>query len=81
MGEPRIRTSMLVICNREAEEYWNGQPIPSPVNLPDPGIELGSSAWQADSLPGGLAGKPMKNIILKPEKLQTNKSEDNLSIQ
>ena len=24
------------------QEYWNGLPIPSPGDLPDPGIELGS---------------------------------------
>ena len=30
--------------------YWSGEPIPSPVDLPDPGIQPGSRAWQADSL-------------------------------
>ena len=34
----------------EAQEYWSGQPIPSPVDLPDPGIEPGSLALQEDSL-------------------------------
>ena len=33
------------------QEYWSGLPFPSPGNLPDPGIELRSSALQADSLP------------------------------
>ena len=33
-------------------------PFPSPVNLPDPGIELGSPTLQADSLPTELWGKP-----------------------
>ena len=32
------------------QEYWNGLPFPSPENLPDPGIEVVSPAWQADSL-------------------------------
>ena len=32
------------------QEYWSGLPFPSPGNLPDPGIELGSPALQADSL-------------------------------
>ena len=32
-------------------EYWSGWPFPSPGDLPDPGIELGSPALQADSLP------------------------------
>ena len=38
-------------ATREAQEYWRGQPIPSPADLPDPGIKSGSSALQADSLP------------------------------
>ena len=32
-------------------EYWSGLPFPSPGDLPDPGIEPGSPALQADSLP------------------------------
>ena len=39
-------------------EYWIGQPIPSPTDLPKPGIELGPSVLQADSLPTELSGKP-----------------------
>ena len=33
------------------QEYWSGLPFPSPRDLPDPGIEPGSPAFQADSLP------------------------------
>ena len=33
------------------QEYWSGLPFPSPGDLPDPGIEPVSPAWQADSLP------------------------------
>ena len=33
------------------QEYWSGLPFPSPEDLPDPGIEPGSPALQADSLP------------------------------
>ena len=32
--------------------------IPSPADLPDPGIKLGSPALQVDSLPTELSGKP-----------------------
>ena len=32
-------------------EYWSGEPFPAPGYLPDPGIEPGSPALQADSLP------------------------------
>ena len=41
------------------QEYWNGLPLPSPRDLPDPGIEPGSPALQADSLPSELPGKPL----------------------
>ena len=30
---------------------WSGLPFPSPRDLPDPGIEPGSPALQADALP------------------------------
>ena len=33
------------------QEYWSGLLCPPPGDLPDPGIELGSPSWQADSLP------------------------------
>ena len=33
------------------QEYWSGLPFPSPGTLPDPGIEPGSPALQANSLP------------------------------
>ena len=37
--------------------YWSGLPIPSPGDLPDPGIKPGSPALQADSLLTELPGK------------------------
>ena len=40
------------------QEYWSGLPFPSPGDIPDPGIELGSLALQADSLPSEPPGKP-----------------------
>ena len=33
------------------QKYWSGLPCPSPGDLPDPEIEPGSLASQADSLP------------------------------
>ena len=42
-------------------EYWSGLPLPPPGDLPDPGIEPGSPALRADSLPAEPQGKP-KNI-------------------
>ena len=41
------------------QEYWNGLPLPSPGDLPDPGIEPGSPALQADSLSSEPPGKPL----------------------
>ena len=32
------------------QEYWSGLPFPSPGDLPNPGIEPGSPALQADAL-------------------------------
>ena len=40
------------------QEYWSGLPFPSPGDLPDPGIEPGSPALQADTLTSELPGKP-----------------------
>ena len=40
------------------QEHWSGLPFPSPENLPDPGIEPGSPALQADALPSEPPGKP-----------------------
>ena len=40
------------------QEFWSGFPCPPPGDLPNPGIEPGSSALQADSLPPEPPGKP-----------------------
>ena len=40
------------------QEYWIGLSFPSPGDLPDPGIEPGSSALQADSLPSESQESP-----------------------
>ena len=37
-------------------EYWIGLPFPSPEDLPHPGIEPGSPALQADTLPSEPPG-------------------------
>ena len=43
------------------QEYWSGLPFPSPGDLPNPGIEPGSSTLQADALPSESPGNS-KNI-------------------
>ena len=65
-SQPRDRTQVSRTAGgfftswatRGAQEYWRGWPIPSPGDLPDPGIELGSPALQADSLPSEQQGSP-----------------------
>ena len=60
------------------QECWNGLPFPSPGDLPDPGIEPGSPALQADALPSETPGKPLQTgrcywIHLKDEETGTQK--------
>ena len=40
------------------QEYWSGEPFPSPGDIPNPRIEPRSPALQADSLPSETPGKP-----------------------
>ena len=40
------------------QDYWSGQPFPSPGHLLNAGIKPGSPALQADSLPSELPGNP-----------------------
>ena len=52
----------------EAQEYWNGKPIPSPGDLPQLRIEPRSSALQEGSLPAELPGKlEMYKIFFLPK--------------
>ena len=54
--QPRDQTQVSHIAGgfftswatRKAQEYWGGEPIPSPGDLPDPGMELGSPALQVE---------------------------------
>ena len=48
------------------QECWSGLPFPFPGDLPDPGIEPGSPALQADTLPSEPPGKLIvKSLIGK----------------
>ena len=40
------------------QEYWNGLPLPSPEELPNPGIEPVSPTLQASSLPSKKPERP-----------------------
>ena len=68
-GLPHWGRFFISWATREAQEYWNGYPIPSPVDLPDPGIEPGSPALQVDFLPTELWGKPI--LLEKRRKWRT----------
>ena len=54
---PALQADSLHLSHREPPKYWSGYPIPSPGDLPDPGINPGSPALQADSLPAELSGR------------------------
>ena len=56
------------------QEYWSRLPFPSPGDLPNPGIEPGSPALQADSLPTELQGKPCFDHRLAVNSLKKNKT-------
>ena len=45
------------------QECWSGLPFPSPGDFPDPGIEPGSPAMQADALPWEPSGNPSTKWI------------------
>ena len=47
------------------QECWSGLLFPSPGDLPDPGIEPGSPALQADTLPSEPPGKPHIDDIVQ----------------
>ena len=56
-------------CSRQ--EYWSELSFPSPGHPPDPGIEPGSPALQADSLPTELRGKG-KDYLFKVIRLSVD---------
>ena len=45
------------------QEYWSEVPFPAPGDLPNPGIEPGPPALQADSLLSELPGKQSLNAV------------------
>ena len=46
------------------QEYWSGLPFPSPGDLPNSGIEPGSPALQAVTLPSEPPGYPLRLLLL-----------------
>ena len=64
-------TPWTVVCQAplfmefSRQEYRSGFPFPSPGDLPNPMIELGSPALQTDSLPSEPPQKSPKSVALK----------------
>ena len=58
------------------QEYWSGSPFPSPGDLPNPGIEPGSPALQADALPSEPPGKPLINKVINNSQNDTKLKSD-----
>ena len=51
------------------QEYWRGLPFPFPGDLPDPGSEPTSPAWQVDSLPLKHLRSPV--FCIQPSSVQS----------
>ena len=46
------------------QEYWSGLPLPSPGDLPDPGIEPTSPALAGGFFTTAPYGKPLSHVSL-----------------
>ena len=58
-GLLQCRQILYHLSPQRSPRILSGCPIPSPGELPDPGIKSGSLALQADSLPAELPRKPL----------------------
>ena len=57
-------------------EYWNGQPFPSPGDLPNPGIKPRSPTLQVDSLSAEPQANPLQIEVFL---INVNVSSEGLS--
>ena len=66
----QARTLGTVVCQAplsiglSRQEFWSELPCPPPRDLPNPGIEPGSPALEADSLPPEPPGKPYISVYI-----------------
>ena len=58
-----VALQTLLSMGFSRQEYWSELPIPSSGDLPDPGIEPGSPAWEADSLLSEPLRKSLKGDV------------------
>ena len=76
MADSEVAQSCLTLCNPmdyglpgpvslefSSQECWSGLSFPTPGDLPNPGVEPGSPALQADSLPSEPPGKPLESRL------------------
>ena len=67
-----VRQKLIQLMGFSRQAYWSGLPLPSPGDLPNPGIKQHLFCllhWQMNSLPTGLPGKPhCKATILQSRK-------------
>ena len=71
-GLPHCRWILYQLSHKGNPRILEWVAIPPPVDLPNPGIKLGSPALQADSLPTEISGKPpyqTQGLFSKREKL------------
>ena len=61
------------------QEYWSVLPFPSPGHLPNPGIEAGSPALQADALPSEPPGKASNSVTNSMKTLKMVPVKKNVS--
>ena len=61
------------------QEYWSGLLFPSPGDLPNPGIEAGSPALQADALPSEPPGKASNSVTNSMKTLKMVPVKKNVS--
>ena len=62
------------------QEYWSGLPLPSPGDLPDPGMEPRSPTLQADALTSEPPGKPNR-IVFNHKKKSTAMCHSRMSFE
>ena len=54
---PPVACQIPLSMRFSRQEYWSGLPLSSPGDLPNPGIEPGTPALQANALPTEPLGK------------------------
>ena len=63
-SSPGLLHCRWILYHLSHQENLSGKPIPSPGDLPNPRIETGSPALQADSLPAELRLQPQRVMSL-----------------